>query len=192
MKDKATTAGGFIPGQKPAGLRTKGSRATEVLPSPNHETLDAWMVQRWGVRRMTMAEFIEHLGSGTLRKNDRLGMNTRSHALSERTHYEFGGGFECLPERFVTWGEARSEPDSSPVTEAGWYADRYAHMCLFPGDEMEVKYLIVEAEGQRREGIGIVIRKTSAPWVPAGYMVVAIIAEYDPEKHDFREAVNPC
>lgn len=175
----------------PSGVRVS-SRSTASCNPPDDETVRAWQVQRFNVRFDSMDAFIEARGSGTLRKSARLGMNVKSHALHERTLYEFGGAFDCQPERFVTWGEARSEPDCSAVTEVGWYADRYAATCLYPGDEMEVKYITVEQEGFRREGLGIVIRKTSAPWVPQGYMVFAIIAEYDATKHDFKDAVNPC
>ena len=106
--------------------------------------------ERARIRRLTVAEFVERHASGTLRKNRRLGMNVSSHLLQERIAFEFGYGFECLPERFVTWGEARSEGECPALTEAGWHIDRYAHVCLVPGDEIETKYLIVETDGARR------------------------------------------
>lgn len=175
------------------GLRTSGSRATDIIQIPNEEILNKWMEHRLKVRNMSMDEFIENYGSGTLRKNKRIGMNVSSHSLSERAHYEFGAYFECLPERFITWGEARSEPDCSPITEVGWYTERYANLCLFPGDEIEVKYITVEAPGEiKREGIGLIVRKTSAHWVSKGFTVFAFITIYNPTIHDFEEARNIC
>lgn len=177
----------------PKGLLVEGSRATEVTLTLTDEICASpAFKQRVEIRAMSMSEFIDSRGSGTLRKNRSIGMNVSSHYLHERVAYEFGYAFEVLPERFVTWGEARSEGDCKPLTEAGWHIERYASVCLFPGDEMECKYLIVEVDGKRREGVGIVIRKTSARWIPPGYMVFAIVAEYSPSAHDFLPAVNPC
>jgi hypothetical protein len=171
-----------------SGLRVNGSSATEIIAP----TTEAVPLNRWTARQMSMADFIENKGSGTLRKNNRVGFNTKSQALHERIAYEFGYQFECLMERCVTWGQARSEGDSSALTECGWFAERYADVCLFPGDEIEVKYIIVEEGHIKREGIGLVVRKTSAQWVPQGYMVFAIITEYDYNTHDFKPAKNPC
>lgn len=173
--------------QMPDGLITGGSRATQLLSIPDAPDFH----KRLAVRLMSMEEFIETKGSGTLRKNKAIGMNVFSHALAERVAYEFGYAFEACPERFVTWGEPRSEPDCKPLTETGWHVERYASVCLFPGDAVEAKYLIVEIDGVRREGVGMVVRKTSAPWLPKGYMVFAIIAPYAPGV-GFAEARNPC
>jgi hypothetical protein len=171
-----------------SGLLTNGSRATEIITMPDIPAND-----RVIARQLSQAFFIENKGSGTLRKNARIGFNVQSHYLAERVAYEFGYEFQCLPERFVTWGQARSEPDCSAITEAGWFAERYADICLFPGDEIEVKYVMVEhPSGEREEGIGIVVRKTSAYWVPPGHMVFAIIAKFDHTLGDFLPARNPC
>jgi len=172
------------------GLRVSGSRATEIIPMPEDRT--PWVARRIAVRNMSTEDFIETKGSGTLRKNHAIGMNVTSHALHERVAYEFGYAFETCPERFVTWGEARSEPDEKAMTEVGWHVERYASFCLFPGDEMECKYITVEIGGVKREGVGVVIRKTSVPWIPPGYIIFAIIAELDQKTHEWKPAVNPC
>lgn len=148
--------------------------------------------QRVKMRLLPMDEFVETRASGTLRKAGYCGANTTSHSQHDRNAYEFGYKFEALPERFVTWGEARSEPDCHPLTEAWWLIERYASVSLFPGDEVEGKYIVVEVGGVRREGVGIIVRKTSVTWLPKGYIVFAIIAQYDPKTHDFMDAVNPC
>ncbi len=176
----------------PPGLRVGGSRATEIIPLPDDASVGTAFASRLAMRRMTIAEFTETRGSGTLRKNAAIGMNVVSHALHERVAYEFGYAFETVPERFVTWGEARSEGDCKPLTETGWHVERYASIALFPGDEIEVKYITAEVDGEHREGVGIVVRKTSAPWIPRGYVVFAIIAEWDAAKSEFKPAVNPC
>lgn len=171
-----------------SGLRTGGSRATDLIPIPAN--LEGFQ-SRIDIRLLSIEEFINSKGSGTLRKNKAIGMNVTSHALHERVAYEFGYQFEICPERFLTWGEARSEGDCKPLTEVGWFAERYASVCLFPGDEIEVKYLTAEVDGVKREGVGIIVRTTSAPWIPKGYVVFAIIAEYV-EGKGYLEARNPC
>ncbi len=151
--------------------------------------------QRIAMRLMSMETFIETLASGTLRRNRRIGMKSGSHAMHDRVAWEFGGGFESCPESFVTWGEARSEWDSKPITEAGWSTERYAAICLFPGDEMESKWISINEGGEdhkHRAGVGIIIRKTSASWLTPGHIVFAIIAEYSTDKHKFLKARNPC
>lgn len=143
------------------------------------------------IREMSMEAFIEQKASGTLRKNQSIGMNVFSHALAERVAYEFGYGFETCPARFVTYGEARSEGDCKALTEVGWFVERYKSVCLYPDDEVEVKYIIVEINGIRREGVGMIL-KTSCSWLPNSFIVFAIIAEYNTISHDYNPAVNPC
>lgn len=175
------------------GLRTGGSRATERIVMAPEIRDSAPFARRVTARRMTRDEFIERHASGTLRKNTRIGMRMRDQYLHERTIFDFGWGFECEPETRVTWGSCLSEPDCKPITELGWLVDRYATVCAFPGDEFELKYIIVEyAGGERREGLGLVIRKTSADFIPEGHMVFAMITEYDVAAKRWADVVNPC
>ncbi len=148
--------------------------------------------KRVAIRMMTDDEFIEQHASGTLRKNKRLGFGWRSQYLVERSAFEFGYPFECLQRTRITFGDAISEGDCHPVTEAGWHIDRYIAMSVFEEDFFEPKYIIVEyANGKRKEGIGIVVRTTSAPWVPDGYIVFAIVTEYDDVAKKWLDARNP-
>jgi hypothetical protein len=144
------------------------------------------------VRTMDADSFVERHASGTLRKNKRLGMVWREQYLGERVAYEFGWEFECLPRSRVTFGDAYTEGDTPAITEAGWHIERYLELCVFPEDELEAKYLNVEyKDGRTREGIGLVLRQTSAPWIPGGHLVFAIVAEYDAVKKAWHEARNP-
>jgi len=70
--------------------------------------------RRVALRLMSAEEFIEKHASGTLRKNKHLGMVWRAQYLQERTAYEFGWGFECLPRSRVTFGDAYTEGDCKP------------------------------------------------------------------------------
>lgn len=129
-------------------------------------------------RFMSAEDWIEIHGSGTLRKNKRIGMAWQVQYRHERLAYEFGYGFESLPKTQVCYNDAISEGDCHPVTEAGWFIERYMTLSVFSEDCFEVKYLIVEErDGSRREGIGIIVKQTSFD-VPKGNIIFAIVAKY--------------
>lgn len=150
---------------------------------------------RQALRLMSEEAWRETHGSGTLRKNSRLQMRSRQQYLQERIAWEFGHAFEILYSSRVTYGEARTEGDSHPVTEAGWFIDRYFTIngTCFPQDRYECKYIsVTDPSGSGlREGIGIMVRETATPWLPESHCLFAIVAEYDPKTHDFKKAVNP-
>ncbi|HMU80404.1 MAG TPA: HAD hydrolase family protein [Microthrixaceae bacterium] len=84
----------------------------------------------------------------------------------------------------------RDRPDLSPV--ASTIARTGAETTLFPEDRFETAYLQVEPEhGKRREGIGIVVRETSASWLPPGHLVFALVAEFKKRKGLWLPAQNP-
>jgi hypothetical protein len=166
----------------------------ETVKVPMHDSLARCpaLERRLKIRAMSAHEFIELHASGTLRKNKRLGMVWRNQYLEERVAYEFGFGFECLPRSHVTFGDAFSEADSHPVTEAGWHIERHIELSIFPEDRFEAKYINVEyKDGSRREGIGMIVRETSADFVPDGHLVFAIVAEYEPLRKAWLPAKNP-
>lgn len=149
------------------------------------------LATRLKIRMLSTDEFIEQHASGTLRKNKRLGMAYMDQYIEERTAYEFGWGFRCLPRSRITFGDAYTESESSSVTEAGWHIERYSMMTIFEEDYFECKYLHVEnKDGTTQEGIGIVVRQTSASFVPPGNIVFAIVAEFIPGK-GWAPAENP-
>ncbi len=175
-----------------SGLRTSGSKATEKFVSPlsiDYKTHP--FVMRIHLRFMSKEEFIENHASGTLRKNKKNGFHYSKQYLHERVAADFGYGFESMHESHINWGQPMTEGDCAPITEAGWHIDIYAFKA-FPGDEFEAKYLTVDDGDTRREGVGIIIRKTSAPYIPDGHVVFSIIAQVDKAKHTYYPAINPC
>ena len=165
---------------------------TKIVPLDEHVQKCPALEKRVKLRMETADEFIERHASGTLRKNKRLGMVWRDQYLHERTAYEFGWTFECLPRSRVTFGDAHTEGDSKPVTEAGWHIERYIELNVFPEDRFETKYIQVEdKEGVKREGIGMIVRETSASFVPGGHIVFALVAELDAQTGLFKDAENP-
>ena len=143
-------------------------------------------------RIMNASDWIELHASGTLRKNKRLGMAWNSQYLEERTAYEFGWEFEIQPRSRIMFGDAFTEGDESSVTEAGWHIERYFTRKIFPEDKFECKYINVEYSwGEKKEGIGIIVRETSAQWIPKGHIIFAIVAEFDTESQEWKHANNP-
>lgn len=165
---------------------------TQQVPLDAHVAACPVLERRVRVRMMGADDFVERHASGTLRKNKRLGMVWREQYLVERVSYEFGWAFECLPRSRVTFGDAYTEGDVHAVTEAGWHIERYLELSTFPEDRFETKYVTVEhKDGSKNEGIGIIVRQTSASFVPAGHIVFAIVAEFDVVAKAWLEAVNP-
>lgn len=187
------------------GLRTCGYKATvkyhpdgdlgslidSVITEPEKAKAHPFFM-RTLARFMPEKEFMATHASGTLRKNARVGFDYKKQLLHEWVVFDFGYGFEAIHESHINWGTPMTEGDCHPVTEAGWHIDRYQFIA-FPGDEFEAKYLKIHTgNGPDREGIGIIIRRTSAPYLPPNFVVFSIIAEVDPMKHDYRDALNPC
>lgn len=144
------------------------------------------------LRGLSEDEFIDLHASGTLRKTKRLKFATRQLYLQERTCYEFGFGFEVLPRTHVTFGDAIAEGDCHVVTESAWHIERYVTFNSSPQDVFECKYITVSnPDGVKREGIGIIVRQTTAQFVPPGHLVFAIVGEFDPVKKDWKGISNP-
>ena len=118
---------------------------------------------RLRIRQMSAEDFVDEKASGTLRKNKRLGFVWHPQYLHERVCYEFGWTFEVLPRSQVTFNDALTAGDCKPLTEAGWFIERYQSLSVFSEDQFEAKYIQVEErDGKRREGVGIVVTQTSA------------------------------
>jgi hypothetical protein len=149
------------------------------------------MKKRVAIRNLSEEDWIEKHGSGTLRKNKRIGFTYRTQYLSERVAYEFGYGFEIVPRAQITFGDPITEGECPSLTEAGWHIERYLELDPF-GDYFEAKYIHASyRDNTQREGVGIIVRETSAPWLPAGHIVFSIVAEFDPAKKDWKHAINP-
>lgn len=140
---------------------------------------------------MTKDEFIEYHGSGTLRKNTRLGMANHEHYLQERIAYEFGREFRVgYATRILVW-KAISEGDNKWNTELWWHAERYINTRVFDEDKCQVAYITYEnAEWEIVEGHWIVLLETSFQ-LPPWRCVFAIVQEYDRSTDERKSAVNP-
>lgn len=148
---------------------------TRIVPLSAEARNSPALQKRIKIRTMTAEEFIEHHGSGTLRKCARIGFAWKKQYLEERIAYEFGYEFRCLPRTRVTFNDPISEGDESAITETAWHIERYMTLSVFPEDAFEAKYLTVDIEGVRSEGVGMVVRTTSAPFIPDGNLVFSII-----------------
>ena len=99
--------------------------------------------RRFDIRMMSASDWIEEHGSGTLRKNKKLGMAWKAQYLEERIAYEFGWEFECQARSRIMFGDAYTEGDCSAVTEAGWHIERYMNLSVFEEVKVECKYINV-------------------------------------------------
>ncbi len=147
------------------------------------------------VRGETADGWIERHASGSLRKAQALGFSYRNLYLEERCAHDFGWTFRVLPRTRVTFGDALMEGDCPALTETCWFAARLVARNPFPdSDVYEVKYIktcAADVTGAvETEGVGVVVRQTSAGWVPPGHLVFAVIAEWT--GHGWAGAKNPC
>lgn len=164
---------------------------TKVVPTKLTGNLPNAVANRLRHRMMSAEEWIETHGSGTLRKNKRIGFAWMSQYLHERVAYEFGYAFEVLPRTRIVYNDAISEGDCHSITEAGWFMERYINLSIFEEDKFEVKYIIAEeADGTRREGVGLICRQTSFQ-LSKGNILFAIVAEFDNKSKTWHPAKNP-
>ncbi len=146
------------------------------------------------IRNLSESEWINTHASGSLQKSRNLGFSYRPLYLQERCAHDFGWTFQVLPRTRVTFGDALMEGDCAPLTETCWFAKRLIERNIFPdSDKYEVKYIKTyktDITGNSdTEGVGVVVRTSSANWIPAGHLVFAIIAEWRGNR--WVEAKNP-
>ena len=149
-------------------------------------------------RLMPADQWIEEHGSGTLRKNKRIGFSWQSQYRIERAAWEFGWCYEMLPKTRVSFNDPISAGDCKACTEAGWHIERIMSRNPFDEDIYEVKYIHANGSGGKggpsgpRQGLGLIVKQTCAPWIPRGHVIFAFISEYDPETHEWSPPENPC
>lgn len=143
------------------------------------------------LRKMTKKEFIKSLGSGTLRKSKKIGIDVEDLYWEERIAYEFGWEFMNLDSEFVSLKEVSALGDNKGITELGWHSDRYAERIPFEEDKIKVKDILYTLdEGLTYErGLGIVITQTSLE-IPENQTIFAIVVPQD-ENGEWGEAQNP-
>lgn len=143
-------------------------------------------------RVMPNKEWVLAHGSGTLRDNMELGFVWSIQCLSERLAYTFGYGFSAFKDHLVTFNDAITECDERAYTLAGRWVTRYLAKSLFPEDYFELKYVIVKNEKGHREweGLGLIVRQTSAQFIPSNTMVLAKIARFDAVRESWDAPVN--
>lgn len=143
-------------------------------------------------RNCTDAEFIEEHGSGTLRDNKEMGFIWKIQCTAERLAYVFGYGFQAYPADQVLYNDSISECDEKAYTLAGRWMKAYQAKSLHPEDYFELKYLTLkDVKGQTTwEGIGIIVRQTSARCIPLDTLVIAKVCQYLPTQGKWAEPVN--
>ena len=143
-------------------------------------------------RFMSNTDWIEAHGSGTLRDNKELKFVWSMQCLAERIAYTYGYGFAAFKSHLVTFNDSISECDEVAYTQSGRWMKHYLAKNLFPEDYFEIKYVIIKDETGHRlwEGIGIILRETSAKFIPDNMLVVARVCQFDAQKQVWGEPVN--
>lgn len=143
-------------------------------------------------RTISNADFVELHGSGTLRDNKELGFVWSIQCLSERLAYTFGYGFSAFKSHNVVFNDSISECDEEAYTLAGRWFKAYQAKKLFEEDYFEIKYVSIKDECNRKvwEGIGIVVRETSATFIPENTLVVAKVCEFESRHQCWAKPVN--
>lgn len=163
---------------------------TIVVPlSEESKTLPQRILEK---RTMSLHDFAEKHGSGTLRDNLRLGFYCGLQGISERCAYVFGYGFSPYKSFHVSFNNSITECDEQAYTLAGRLFKRYNAWKRFPEDYFEIKYVIIENESGSRdwEGIAVIIRETSAKFIPDSCLVLAKVVEYDRNSHSWKNVIN--
>lgn len=141
------------------------------------------------LRDLSMDEFIENYGSGTLRKSKKLGFGVQEAYLAERTKFEFGEGFKIAYASRVAYNDIHLVPCQG-MTELGWHAERMIELRPFESDVFVCKNIDVEfSEKERLVGAGIIVKETSAKWIPKGFAIFAVVTVLNNGK--YQPAINP-
>lgn len=143
-------------------------------------------------RIMTNSQFVELHGSGTLKDNKSLGFVWSIQCLSERLAYIFGYGFSAFKAHNVVFNDSISECDERAYTLAGRWFKAYQAKKLFEEDYFEIKYVIIKDDTDKKlwEGIGVIVRETSATFIPDNTLVIARVARFDPVKQEWEQPIN--
>ena len=143
-------------------------------------------------RTMSNTEFIEMHGSGTLRDNKNNGFVWSIQCLAERIAYVFGYGFGAYKSHLVVFNDSISECDEVAYTMSGRWFKSYQNKKLFSEDYFEIKYVSIKDETDKKiwEGIGVIVRETSATFIPDNIIVLAKVCRFDPILQKWDQPVN--
>lgn len=130
--------------------------------------------------------------SGTLKKNNSIGFKVMNQLRQEALCQTLGWCWENISSTYITFNDAISEGDCHPLTEVGWFADRWIKNKLFEEEYYELKYIMVsEPDGTVREGVGLICRFSTIKWLLPDSLLFCIIAEFNKKTNQFEEAINP-
>lgn len=138
------------------------------------------------MREMSMNDWITKYGSGTLQKSRKLGFDIYDKYLEERVKFEFGFGFEILPKSYLTISDIKLV-SASALTELGWHLERMIEIRPYDSDWFIGKYIQLGKDD--RQGACILLKESSASWIPKGMMIFAMVAPFSDGK--YLEAINP-
>lgn len=161
---------------------------TEVVPYIEGDVAETH--PRRLLRELSQSEFVEKYASGSLRKSMRLGFDVRDAYLRERVKLEFGYGFDVIQKSWVMFNDPKFQ-SSQAITELCWHLERMIELRPFESDVFVAKEMDIEKpDGSKKRGLGIFVMKTSAAWLPKGYIVYALVTERQ-ANGTLSPAINP-
>jgi hypothetical protein len=124
---------------------------------------------------MTTKEWIDSFrASSTLKRAYTLNAAFYDLYLHERISWEFGYYFESISHSRILVGKPIAEGDCPEYTETQWLIARY--LDKNPDIKANFNYITVEVDGNKRQGIGIVITEQSRVEI-ANRIIYCIICE---------------
>lgn len=171
---------------------------TKIVPFKEIELLDI-SIQRQTLMRTTplndwlkIPSLSDRL-SGTLKKNARVGFKYQQQLEHEAICQTLGFGFEILPSTYLTFNDPITEGDCHPLTEVGWHMDRLLFIQLFKEDVFKLQYInIQDKDGKiERQGVGIIVEKTSIQWIRKGSICFALMTEFNSITKTWSPCINP-
>ena len=144
-----------------------------------------------GLRFVPDDVFIAQYGSDYLKHAKATGIGCRDLCLAERVRFVFGRPFECLPSTQVMKGRQIAIEGYDQVAEATSLINKL-RVHSFLGDTYDPCFLDASyRDGTKKLGFGVIVKETSAHFIPRGYVVFVIITEYDGTDHSWKPVVNP-
>jgi hypothetical protein len=163
---------------------------TVIIPlSEQSQQLPQRIIEK---RTMSNTDFIKNHGSGTLKDNKDYGFIWSIQCLSERLAYTFGYGFTAQKSHLVVFNDSISECDETAYTMSGRWFKAYQSKKLFNEDYFEIKYVSIKNEDGSKnwEGIGVIVRETSATFIPDNIIVVAKVCQFNHHTQQWEKPVN--
>ncbi len=159
------------PLRRPNGGTTYAKMSAQTLARlKGDDSQKARLKLEWRLRLMSNRQFMETCASPELKRAYRHGLVFGPRLLNERVQAIYGSGFMTRMESYrldgtqFSWTVGREPVDKAVELYDAWLTD---HQALHPEEQFEFRFIDVEEEdGKHRCGAGVVVKKSTALFVP--------------------------